>query len=120
LDPAHTRQYGLVAEEVAQLAPQLVVFDDNGVAQTVRFHFVNAMLLNELQKQRQLIEEQKKANEEQQSTTAKQHAQLQDLAARLAILHVQTSRRGKLRKSCTGPELNRNFVSNAKLSGTLH
>jgi hypothetical protein len=79
LDDTHIRQYGLVAEEVAQVAPQLVVFDKHGVPQTVRYHFVNAMLLNEVQKQRQLVEE-------QQSTIARQQAEIQDLAARLAKL----------------------------------
>jgi trimeric autotransporter adhesin len=86
LDPTHTRQYGLVAEEVAQVTPQLVVFDKDGVPQTVRYHFVNAMLLNEVQKQRQLIEEHQRANEAQQSTIALQQAEIQDLAARLAKL----------------------------------
>ena len=52
LDETQTRQYGLVAEEVAQVAPQLVLFGDDGKPQTVRYHFVNAMLLNEVQKQR--------------------------------------------------------------------
>jgi hypothetical protein len=79
LDETHTRQYGLVAEEVAQVAPQLVVFDKDGAPQTVRYHFVNAMLLNEVQKQRQLVEE-------QQGTIARQQAEIQDLAARLAKL----------------------------------
>jgi hypothetical protein len=79
LDPTHTRQYGLVAEEVAQLSPELVVFDKDGVPQTVRYHFVNAMLLNEVQKQRQLVEA-------QQSTIARQQAEIQDLAARLVKL----------------------------------
>ena len=50
-DETHTRQYGLVAEEVAEIAPSLVVFDEQGKPQTVRYHFVNAMLLNEVQKQ---------------------------------------------------------------------
>ena len=72
LDETHTRQYGLVAEDVAKVAPQLVVFDKDGVPETVRYHFVNAMLLNEVQKQR--------------STIAQQQAQIQDLAARLAKL----------------------------------
>jgi endosialidase-like protein len=72
LDETHTRQYGLVAEEVAQLSPQLVVFDKDGVPQTVRYHFVNAMLLNEVQKQ--------------QSTIARQQTEIHDLAARLAKL----------------------------------
>jgi hypothetical protein len=79
LDPTHTRQYGLVAEEVAQVSPDLVVFDKDGVPQTVRYHFVNAMLLNEVQKQRQLVEV-------QQSTIARQQAEILGLAARLAKL----------------------------------
>jgi hypothetical protein len=61
-----------VAEEVAQVSPQLVVFDKDGVPQTVRYHFVNARLLNEVQKQR--------------STIARQQSEIQDLAARLAKL----------------------------------
>jgi hypothetical protein len=40
-----------VAEEVAEVAPQLVVFDAEGRPETVRYHFVNAMLLDQVQKQ---------------------------------------------------------------------
>jgi septal ring factor EnvC (AmiA/AmiB activator) len=86
LDKTQTRQYGLVAEEVAEVAPQLVAFDKDGTPQAVRYHFVNAMLLNEVQKQRQLIEEQQKTNEEQNSTIARQQDEIQDLAARLGKL----------------------------------
>jgi hypothetical protein len=57
-DETHTRQYGLIAEEVAAIAPDLVVFDADGQPETVRYHFVNAMLLNEVQKLRALVEEQ--------------------------------------------------------------
>lgn len=71
-DETHTRQYGLVAEEVAEAAPQLVVFDNDGAPQTVRYHLVNAMLLNEVQQQRRLAEEQR--------------SRIQDLEARLARL----------------------------------
>jgi len=71
---------------VAQVAPQLVVFDKDGAPQTVRYHFVNAMLLNEVQKQRQLIEEEQRANEQQQSTIARQQAEIQKLATRLGKL----------------------------------
>jgi hypothetical protein len=52
----------------------------------VRYHFVNAMLLNEVQKQRHLLDEQQKANEEQSSTIARQQEEIQDLAARLLKL----------------------------------
>ena len=44
LDDTQTRQYGLVAEEVAKVAPELVVFNQDGTPETVRYHFVNAML----------------------------------------------------------------------------
>ena len=85
-DPSGAAQFGLIAEEVAQVAPQLVVFDKDGSPQTVRYHFVNAMLLNEVQKQRQLVEEQQKANTEQNNTIAKQQEEIQDLAARVVKL----------------------------------
>jgi len=58
LDETHLRQYGLVAEEVAEVAPGLVEYDKEGAPQTVRYHFVNAMLLNEVQKQRRRFETQ--------------------------------------------------------------
>jgi len=95
-----TRQYGLVAEEVAQVAPQLVVYDNDGKPQTVRYHFVNAMLLNEVQKQQRvleqerrlngeqqrLLEEQQRTNEEQEEEISRQQAEIRNLAARLAKL----------------------------------
>jgi Chaperone of endosialidase len=79
LDETHLRQYGLVAEEAAEVAPDLVAYDKDGAPQAVRYHFVNAMLLNEVQKQRRLIEEQRRENEEQQAI-------IQALEARLAKL----------------------------------
>ncbi len=69
-----TRQYGLVAEEVAQVAPQLVVFDKDGAPQTVRYHFVNAMLLNEVQKQRTIIVSQESKNQDLEARLAKLEA----------------------------------------------
>jgi hypothetical protein len=79
LDETHLRQYGLVAEEVAEVAPGLVAYDSDGVPQLVRYHFVNAMLLNEVQKQRRLVEEQR-------ATIERQESKIRDLDARLARL----------------------------------
>jgi hypothetical protein len=78
-DDTRTRQYGLVAEEVAEVAPELVLSDKDGSPQTVRYHFVNAMLLNEVQKQR-------RQNEEQKTIIVRQESRIQDLEARLARL----------------------------------
>src|SRR5260370_39761452 len=82
-DDTRTRQYGLVAEEVAHVAPELVLSDKDGAPQTVRYHFVNAMLLNEVQKQRRLAEEERRQNEEQ---LTRQESKIRELEARLAKL----------------------------------
>jgi hypothetical protein len=50
-DPSGTLQYGLVAEEVARVYPELVTYGDDGKAQAVAYHMLPAMLLNEIQKQ---------------------------------------------------------------------
>jgi hypothetical protein len=50
-------QYGLIAEEVAQVFPGLVQLDASGQPLAVRYHFLGAMLLNEVQKQRSRIAE---------------------------------------------------------------
>src|SRR5208282_4747009 len=49
-DPANTLQYGLVAEEVAKIYPELVTYGPDGKVMTVRYSMLSAMLLNELQK----------------------------------------------------------------------
>ncbi len=49
-DPRNTLQYGLVAEEVAKVYPELLVYGSDGKVMTVRYSMLSAMLLNELQK----------------------------------------------------------------------
>jgi hypothetical protein len=56
-DPARETQYGLIAEDVAQVYPDLVVRDQDGQVQTVQYHKLVPMLLNEMQKQRRRDEE---------------------------------------------------------------
>ena len=50
-DNASTPQFGLIAEEVAEVNPDLVVRDKEGQIYTVRYEAVNAMLLNEFLKE---------------------------------------------------------------------
>ncbi len=50
-DPQGTIQYGLVAEEVEQVYPELVTYGPDGKVETVRYSMLSAMLLNELKKQ---------------------------------------------------------------------
>jgi hypothetical protein len=50
-DASSTRQYGLIAEEVAKVYPELVIRDQNGRIEGVRYDELAPMLLNEVQKQ---------------------------------------------------------------------
>jgi predicted ribosome quality control (RQC) complex YloA/Tae2 family protein len=58
IDPDGTPQFGLVAEDVAKVNPDLVVRDAEGKIHTVRYDAVNAMLLNEFLKDHRKVEEQ--------------------------------------------------------------
>jgi hypothetical protein len=49
--------YGLIAEEVAKVYPELVVYGENGEVESVQYHEFPALLLNELQKQHETIQQ---------------------------------------------------------------
>ncbi len=57
-DKTGTPQFGLIAEEVAELNPDLVVRDKDGEIYTVRYDAVNAMLLNEFLKEHRTVQQQ--------------------------------------------------------------
>ena len=57
-DNTSTPQFGLIAEEVAEVNPDLVVRDSDGKIYTVRYEMVNAMLLNEFLKEHKKVEQQ--------------------------------------------------------------
>ena len=67
-DKTNTRQFGLIAEEVAEVNPDLVVRDKNECL-TVRYDAVNAMLLNEFLKEHKKVKAQQTKIDEQQETT---------------------------------------------------
>jgi hypothetical protein len=58
LDPNRIKQFGLVAEQVEKVNPDLVARDDQGKPYTVRYEAVNAMLLNEFLKEHKTVQEQ--------------------------------------------------------------
>jgi trimeric autotransporter adhesin len=76
LDPKGTPQFGLVAEQVEKVNPDLVARDEQGKPYTVRYDAVNAMLLNEFLKEH-------RKNEEQEVTIARQQKQIDALNAGL-------------------------------------
>ncbi len=61
-DGTRPLQFGLIAEEVAKVYPELVVRDKDGQIDTVQYHQLPAMLLNEIQKQHKTIEDLKESN----------------------------------------------------------
>jgi hypothetical protein len=69
---ASTPQFGLIAEEVAEVNPNLVIYDDDGKPLTVRYEAVNAMLLNEFLKEHKTVREQKATIADLKSTVAQQ------------------------------------------------
>jgi Glu-tRNA(Gln) amidotransferase subunit E-like FAD-binding protein len=50
-DGSHLLQYGLIAEEVAKVYPEMVAYDNDGQVLTVKYQLLAPMLLNEVQKQ---------------------------------------------------------------------
>ena len=75
-DPSNTRQYGLVAEQVREIYPELVTYDDQGKLQSVRYEQLIPMLLNELQKQANQVQTQTRETEELTQRLQAKDAQL--------------------------------------------
>ena len=82
-DASGTPQFGLIAEEVAKVNPDLVVHDEKGQIYTVRYDAVNAMLLNEFLKEHRKNEEQQKQIDVLTAQLKEQAAQIQKVSARL-------------------------------------
>jgi hypothetical protein len=78
IDPAGISQFGLVAEEVEKVNPDLVVRDNEGKPYSVRYDQVNAMLLNEFLKEHKKVEK-------LEATVADLAAQLDKVAAQVQI-----------------------------------
>jgi small-conductance mechanosensitive channel len=82
-DPQRTRQYGLIAEEVAKIYPALVTRRSDGRVESVQYHELIAMLLNELQRQQRELGELKAQNGALQGTLLEQMATLKTRLGRL-------------------------------------
>jgi hypothetical protein len=111
MDTKGTPQFGLIAEEVAKVNPDLVVRDKKGEIYTVRYDAVNAMLLNEFLKEHQKIQELEatmvKQQKDFQAATTHQQEQIEALTAGLqkvsAELGTSKFATGRIRRG--GPAL---------------
>ena len=102
LDKTCTPQFGLVAEEVAKVNPDLVTRDAKGELTTVRYEAVNAMLLNEFLKEHKKTEELEATVASLITTVKEQAAQIQKVSAQLAAA---SSSRGGLEASKPAPQM---------------
>ena len=81
IDPEGIPQFGLIAEEVEKVNPDLVGRDENGKVSTVRYEAVNAMLLNEFLKEHRMVEDQEAAIAQLKASMAQQQEQIESLNA---------------------------------------
>jgi hypothetical protein len=82
-------QFGLVAEEVEKVNPDLVARDAKGEVYSVRYEAVNAMLLNEFLKEHRTVQELKSAAAKQKAIIAHQQRQIEALSAGLQKVSAQ-------------------------------
>jgi Chaperone of endosialidase len=87
IDQSQSLQYGLVAEDVAQVDPDLAIRDAKGQIENVRYSSINAMLLNEFLKEHKKIEEQEatitELKRDSQMVSARQQKEIQILTAQV-------------------------------------
>jgi hypothetical protein len=79
-DGSHLLQYGLIAEEVEKVYPEMVAYDSDGKIMTVKYQMLAPMLLNEVQKQDAQLQRQTEVNQLQQDQNRQQAVQIQQQA----------------------------------------
>jgi trimeric autotransporter adhesin len=88
-DPDGISQFGLVAEQVEKVNPDLVARDEQGKPYTVRYEAVNAMLLNEFLKEHRTVQEQKTTIQQLQSSLGHQQKEIDALQVALKEQAIQ-------------------------------
>jgi endosialidase-like protein len=88
-DSKGTPQFGLIAEEVAKVNPDLVVRNRNAEIYSVRYEAVNAMLLNEFLKEHKTVQELKANAAKQETIIEQQQKQIEMLTAGLQKVNAQ-------------------------------
>ena len=105
-DAKGTPQFGLIAEEVAEVNPDLVVRAKNGEILTVHYDAVNAMLLNEFLKEHRKVEQQDHRIQEQDATIAQLRKEMETVVARLKEHDSEIQRvNGQLQMSIPAPQV---------------
>jgi hypothetical protein len=95
-DATNRSEFGLIAEEVAEVNPDLVVHDDNGEVYTVRYDAVNAMLLNEFLKQHRAFSEEQRKVKRLEATVADLITTVKEQAAQIQKVSAQLDQNGSV------------------------
>jgi len=95
-------EYGLIAEEVAEIFPDLVVYDEEGKPFTVKYHLLSSMLLNELKKLDMRFETESEAHARQ---VEQQERELEELRSELTHLRGLEERLAALEARASTPTL---------------
>ncbi len=85
-------EYGLIAEEVAEIMPDLVVYDDAGKPFTVKYHMLSSMLLNEMKKMHERLKQQDERLRDQGAVQAVHARDLAGLRSELMLLREHEAR----------------------------
>jgi trimeric autotransporter adhesin len=85
IDASRSRDYGLVAEEVAKINPNLAVRDGKGRIESIRYNAINAMLLNEFLKAHRKMEKQQKQIDALTAQLNQQAALIQKVSAQVEM-----------------------------------
>src|SRR6266542_3337042 len=118
-DATQTLAFGLIAEEVAEVNPDLVGRNSKGQPESVRYEQINAMLLNEFLKEHKKVEAQQATITEMKSTVAQQQkgmeiltaqfkdqaAQIQKVSAQLQISKSARRAAGRIRRGAPAPQI---------------
>ena len=81
-DITESKEFGLIAEEVEELLPDMIIYDDNKEPFTVKYEVLPILMLKEMQKQQLTIEELKNDN-------AQRDAIIQNLLERITSLEAR-------------------------------
>ena len=89
IEPNGAIQFGLIAEEVEQVDPDLIIRDGEGKPESVRYEQINAMLLNEFIKEHRKVQDLEATVAQQQKGMEALVAQLEEQAAQIQKVSAQ-------------------------------
>jgi hypothetical protein len=105
IDPAQTRAFGLIAEEVESVDPNLVALNREGQSESVRYEYINAMLLNEFLKEHKKVQQLEGAVAQQRNDFETRIAELKKEME--TVVAVSKEQDAKIQKVSAQAELNK-------------